>query len=64
MERAHELVIDRNHATGIVELSTVVGGREQSYESPTSKELCHDLEYMQGKGRKEFQLINEINRRG
>ena len=51
LEGAHERLVDRHHAAGVVELATVVGRREQRHQLPLGEELVpvlHHLAIRQG----------------
>ena len=39
LEGAHECLVHRHHAPGVIKLSTVVGGREQGDQLPFGEKL-------------------------
>ena len=48
LEGAHQCLVHRHHPAGIVELSTVVGGWEQSDQLPLSEKLVSVLDNLEG----------------
>lgn len=48
LEGTQQTLVDTHHGTGIVKLSTVVGGTEQSYQLALGEELISVLDYLVG----------------
>ena len=48
LEGAHQCLVHRHHPAGIVELSTVVGGWEQSDQLPLGEKLVSVLDNLEG----------------
>ena len=48
LEGAHQCLVHRHHPSGVIKLSTVVGGREQSDKLPFGEKLVTVFDNLEG----------------
>ena len=48
LEGAHQCLVHRHHTAGVIELSTVVGGREQGHQLPLGEKLVTVFDNLEG----------------